>query len=184
MRKIIVTEWMSLDGITDAATMKEWFNPYHSDSRANAIRETISNSEIMLYGRVTYEMLYPYWSAFKNNEMGVAEKLNTSKKYVVSTTMTDAPWEHTTIIREDPVKAITALRNQEGGPVLVQGSATLVKTMVAFDLVDELKLMVQPHVMGTGNGSLFQGMNTRLDLVAVQQLDKGVVQLCYGCAGK
>ncbi|MCD2424233.1 dihydrofolate reductase family protein [Niabella pedocola] len=184
MRKIIVTEWMSLDGITDAGTMAEWFNPYHSDSRANAIRETIHNSEIMLYGRVTYQMLYPYWSALKNNEMGVAEKLNTSKKYVVSASLTEAPWEHTTIIKEDPVRAITELRGQEGGPVLVQGSATLVKTLAASGLVDEWKLLVQPHIMGTGAGNLFPGIHASLELMQVQQLEKGVLQLCYGRENK
>jgi len=175
---------MSLDGITDAGSMEEWFNPYHSNSRANAIRETIDNCDILLYGRVTYQMLYPYWSTLKNNEMGVAEKLNTSKKYVVSATLTDAPWEQTTIIREEPVRAITELKNQEGGPVLVQGSATLVKTLFASGLVDELKLMVQPHIMGTGHGNLFPGINTGLDLTDVQQLEKGVVQLCYGRQSK
>src|SRR5689334_1425128 len=120
MRKIIVTQWMSLDGINDATTMAEWFNPYHSESRAKSIQDTIHDCEIMLYGKTTYQMLYPYWSSMKNNEMGVAEKLNTVKKYVVSTTLAEAPWENTTIIKQDVIKTITELKNQEGGNILIQ----------------------------------------------------------------
>jgi dihydrofolate reductase len=179
MRKIIVTQWTSLDGINDATTMAEWFNPYHSESRANSIQKTIQNCEIMLYGRRTYQMLHPYWSSMKNNEMGVAGKLNAAKKYVVSTTLTEAPWENTTIIKQDVTTAITDLKNQEGGNILIQGSATLVKALMSAGLIDEIKLMVQPHIMGNENGSFFKGMNTELALMNIQQLENGVMLLCY-----
>src|SRR5258706_9234558 len=104
MRKLIVTEWVSLDGVFDAGTMDKWFNPYHSDSRAKYIQDTIDHCEIMLYGRVTYEMMYPYWSALKNNEMGVAEKLNKVKKYIVSSTLKKANWENSAIINQNSSK--------------------------------------------------------------------------------
>src|SRR5438034_1085636 len=141
MRQLIVTEWMSLDGIFDASSMEQWFNPYHSDRRAKSIQETIHNCDAMLYGRVTYEMLYPYWSSLKNNEMGVAEKLNKVKKYVASTTLNEAGWENTTIIKNDAIKEITELKQKKGGNILVQGSATLVKSLFEANLVDELKLL-------------------------------------------
>jgi dihydrofolate reductase len=179
MRKLIVSEWVSLDGIYDSGSMEHWFNPYHSDSRAKSIQETIHNCEIMLYGRNTYQMLYPYWSSMKNNEMGVAEKLNKVKKYVLSTTMAEAPWENTSIITKDVIKEIGELKKQKGGDILVQGSATLVKSLLESGLVDELKLLVQPHIMGTEKGFFFNGMNCGLELINLQQLENGVVLLCY-----
>jgi dihydrofolate reductase len=97
MRQLIATEWVSLDGIFDSSSMEQWFNPYHSDSRAKYIQDTIQNCDAMLYGRNTYEMLFPYWSSLKNNEMGVADKLNKAKKYVVSSTLKEANWENSTI---------------------------------------------------------------------------------------
>jgi dihydrofolate reductase len=178
MRKIIVSEWMSLDGITDSASMDQWFNPYHSDSRAKSIQDTIHDCDAMLYGRNTYLMLYPYWSTLKNNEMGVADKLNKTKKYVVSTTLTTALWEDTTIIQKNVLKSITALKKQPGGNILVQGSTLLVKSLLATGLIDELKLLVQPYIMGADN-SFFSGMKGALDLTESRQLDNGVMLLRY-----
>jgi dihydrofolate reductase len=179
MRKLIVTEWMSLDGIFDAATMDQWFNPYHSDSRAKAIQDTIQHSDIMLYGRKTYEMLFPYWSQFKNNEMGVAEKLNKVKKYLVSTTTHVAQWENTSIVNNDTVHAVRELKEQGDGNILVQGSVTLVRTLLEANLIDEFKFVVQPHIMGTQNGNFFNGMNSALELTSFQKIDNGVMLLCY-----
>jgi len=179
MRKLIVTEWMSLDGIFDAASMGQWFNPYHSNDRAKSIQDTIHNCDIMLYGRKTYEMLFPYWSQFKTNEMGVAEKLNNVKKYVVSTTLFEAGWHNTTIIGKDVVNVIGDLKKQDGGNILVQGSATLVKTLLGAGLVDEFKLLVQPHIMGAQSGRFFDGSTGGLELISMQTLEHGVLVLCY-----
>lgn len=179
MRKLIVTEWVSLDGIFDAGLMAQWFNPYHSDSRAQSIKSVIDDCEIMLYGRKTYEMLYPYWSSLKNNEMGVAEKLNKVEKYVVSATMKDAPWEKTTIVKGDIPAQIRALKEEGGGAILVQGSGQLVQTLLKEGLVDSLKLLIQPHIMGTG-ARLFEGvMDTGLACSEVRQLDNGVLAVTY-----
>jgi dihydrofolate reductase len=179
MRKLIVTQWMSLDGINDATTMAQWFNPYHSDSRAKSIQETIHNADLFLYGKNTYQMLFPYWSSMQNNEMGVAEKLNKTKKYVVSTTLTEAPWENTSIIKTDAIKEINELKNQDGGNILIQGSTTLVKSLMQAGLIDELKLLIQPHIMGTNAGRLFERMNYALTLTDLQKLDNGVIQASY-----
>jgi dihydrofolate reductase len=179
MRKLIVTEWMSLDGIFDSSSMDQWFNPYHSDSRAKSIQETIHNCEVMLYGRKTYEMLFPYWSQFRNNEMGVAEKLNKVKKYLVSTTLNHVEWENTTIVKKDIIQAIGDLKKEGDGNILVQGSATLVKTLLNAVLVDEFKFVVQPHIMGTHSGSFFNGMKGGLELTSAQKIDNGVMVICY-----
>lgn len=130
MRKLIITEWISLDGIFDATSMGKWFNPFHSESRASLIQETINNCDVMLYGRVTYEMLYPYWSEFQNNEMGVAEKLNKAKKCVVSSTLKKAPWENSVILGKDFIKEVEKIKAEDGGYILMQGSASLVKPLL------------------------------------------------------
>src|SRR5678809_1709795 len=97
MRKLIVTEWVSLDGIFDASSMNQWWMPFDSASRQQYIQDTINNCEIMLYGRTTYEMLYPYWSSFKNNEQGVADKLNNCRKYVCLLYTSDAADERSSV---------------------------------------------------------------------------------------
>jgi dihydrofolate reductase len=112
MGRIVVSEWMSLDGVFDAASMGEWFNPFHSDKRAAWIRAGIDACESMLYGRVTYQMLAPYWSALKNNEMGVAAKLNGVKKYVVSATLEKDEWGNSSFLRTDAVREIA--RSERG----------------------------------------------------------------------
>jgi dihydrofolate reductase len=179
MGKLIVTEWISLDGIADATSMAQWFTPYHSDSRAKSIQETINSCDALLYGRNTYQMLYPYWSAMKNNEMGVAEKLNKARKYVVSKTMTETPWENTEIINSEVNYKIIELKEREAGSILVQGSLTLVKSLMEAGLVDELKLLIHPYIMGTNDGKLFDWAGTGLTLMALQELQNGVIHASY-----
>ena len=168
-----------MDGVFDAGTIDKWFNPYHSDSRAKYIQDTIDHCEIMLYGRVTYEMMYPYWSALKNNEMGVAEKLNKVKKYIVSSTLKKADWENSAIINQNSSKEISLLKQEEGGDILVQGSATLVKSLLKDGLVDELKLLINPYIAGTGRRFFSDEINKEIEFNNFQQLEKGVIALSY-----
>jgi dihydrofolate reductase len=179
MRKIIVNEWLSLDGTFDSSSMDQWFNPYHSESRAKSIQATIHDCEIMLYGKNTYQMLAPYWSSLKNNEMGVAEKMNKVKKYVVSTSLKEAAWENTVIINKDVVDEITTLKKQEGGNILIQGSAKLVRSLLGAGLVDEFNFLIQPHIMGTNTGKFFEELNGALDLRSLEKLEQGVLQVRY-----
>ncbi|WAC13078.1 dihydrofolate reductase family protein [Dyadobacter pollutisoli] len=179
MRKLIATEWISLDGVFDASTMNVWFNPYHSDSRAAAIQETISDCDAMLYGRITYEMLYPYWSGFQNNEMGVAEKLNQVKKYLYSQSTQAPGWENTEVLRGDLVSEITSIKNQSGDNILVQGSGKLLNTLLKAGLIDEMRLMVQPHLAGSGQKLFDQDLNIGMQLDEIRRLEKGVTVLVY-----
>src|SRR5690349_6415184 len=159
MRKLIITEWISLDGIFDASSMNKWWIPFDSPGRQQYIQETINNCEIMLYGRTTYEMLYPYWSSFKHNEQGVAGQLNNCKKYVVSSKLKKAPWGDTTILRENFIKEILKIKKEDGGYILVQGSSSLVKPLLEAGLVDELKLLVNPYIVGKGQRLFFDDIN-------------------------
>jgi dihydrofolate reductase len=188
MRKLVVSEWLSLDGVFDADTMSQWFNPYDSKERQQRIAELVLASDAFLFGRVTYEMLAGYWPNVKNNdkgEMEVANKLNSSPKYVVSSTLKQAEWTPATIIKNGVVKEIANLKQQPGRNILVFGSSTLVASLMDADLVDEYRLLVHPIIMGGGKRAFKDGMaTTRLTLGETTTLSSGVMSLCYQRAQK
>jgi len=179
MRKLIITQWISLDGIFDASSMSKWWMPFDSPNRQKYIQDTINNCEIMLYGRNTYEMLYPYWSSFKHDEQGVADKLNNCKKYVVSSKLKKAPWGDTTILGQDFIKEIGEVKKEDGGYILVQGSSSLVKPLLEAGLVDELKLLINPSIVGNGERLFFDNINCNLLFSDFKQFDKSVILLIY-----
>ena len=183
MRKLVVSEWMTLDGVFDADTMKEWFEPYDSEDRQNYIKENVLTSDAFLVGRVTYEMLASYWPNQKNNEMGVADRLNSAPKYVVSSTLKKAEWNNSTIINEDVVEEVTRLKQQPGQDILMFGSATLVQSLMEADLIDEYRFLVHPTIMGGGKRFFKDGMvATKLKLVKTKTLNSGVILDCYQSA--
>jgi dihydrofolate reductase len=180
MRKLVVSAWISLDGIFDADTMAQWYTPFDSEARQTYIREGILACDAILFGRTTYEMLAPYWSSLHNDEMGVARKLNSAPKYVVSTSLKKADWNNSTIIGEDVVAEITRLKEQPGREIQIEGSATLVQFLMKADLIDEYRLLVHPIIAGKGKRFFKDGMTTSgLSLVKTQPLDKGVLVLYY-----
>src|SRR4030095_13230498 len=181
MRKLIISEWVSLDGVFDADPryFNKWWMPFDSPSRHKYIQDTINDCEIMLYGRTTYEMLYPYWSSFKHNEQGVADQLNNCKKYVVSSKLKKALWGDTTILREDFIKEIEKVKKEDGRYILVQGSSSLVKPLLEAGLVDELKLLVNPSIVGNGERLFVDDINCKLQFSDFKQFDKNVVLLTY-----
>jgi dihydrofolate reductase len=183
MRKIIVTEWLTLDGAFDADPkhFEKWFLPYHSEARAQHIQRNILGCGALLMGRMTYEALAPYWSPMKNNEMGVADKMNATEKHVVCSTLKRQVWNNTKGIFDGNVmEEIARLKQSDGDCILVPGSATLVHSMMAKNLIDEFRFLVHPIVLGPGRRFFAEGMpTTRLDLVRSEALDLGVVELCY-----
>ena len=180
MKKLIVKEWITLDGVFDAGSMNVWNAPYHSESRARCIIEDILGADAFLYGRATYEMLAPYWSSLKNNEMGVADKLNSARKYVVSTTLKKADWNNSTVISGNVVEEIAKLKKQDEGYILLDGSATLAHSLMDAGLVDEYRFLVHPVIMGSGKRFFKEGdFASQLKLVRSEQLDLGVMQLIY-----
>ena len=179
MGKLIVTQWVSLDGVFDVNSMNKWWVPFDSEPRQKYIQETINNCEAMLYGRTTYEMFYPYWSSFKHNEQGVADKLNNVKKYVVSSTLKSAPWGDTTIISKNFVAEVEKIKKETEGNILVQGSSTLLKPLLEAGLVDELRLLINPSLVGQGERPFKEDINCKLEFLKFQQLDKDVVLLIY-----
>jgi dihydrofolate reductase len=183
LRKLVVSEWVTLDGVFDADSMKEWFEPYDSPDRQEYIKENVLTSDAFLVGRVTYEMLAAYWPNQKNNEMGVADRLNSAPKYVVSSTLKKAEWNNSTIISEDVVEEITKLKQQPGQDILVFGSAKLVQSLMEAGLVDEYRFLVHPIIMGSGK-RFFRDeiVATKLKLVKTKTLALGVTLDCYQSA--
>ncbi|MHA4807480.1 dihydrofolate reductase family protein [Flavitalea flava] len=180
MPKIVVSTWMSLDGVFDAGNMNEWFTPFDSEGRQGYIKEGILACDAFLFGRKTYEMLAPYWSALKNNEMGVAAKLNSAPKYVVSSTLEKVGWENAILIKNDIREEIARLKEQPGTEIQIEGSATLVESLAKWELIDEYRLLVHPIIMGNGNHFFKDGMHAKgMKLVKTKTLDHGVTLLCY-----
>ncbi|HEY4064310.1 MAG TPA: dihydrofolate reductase family protein [Puia sp.] len=182
MRKLIVTEWLSLDGIFDAGSMNKWWLPFDSPGRQQFIQNTINNCDIMLYGRHTYEMLFPYWSSFKDNEQGVADRLNNCRKYVLSSTLKTAPWQNTTIISKDLIATVKKLKKETGNYILVQGSGSLIKPLLEAGLVDEMRLLINPAIIGDGARLFPEEIRADPGHPTLQLFDKNVVLLTYQCA--
>jgi dihydrofolate reductase len=180
MRKLVVSEWVTLDGVFDADTMPQWFVPFDSDDRAKHIKKVIEACDAIVLGRTTYEMLGPYWSAEKNDENGPAAKLNSVAKYVVSSTLTMATWNNSTIISGDVEKDIAQLKHGSGGEILVLGSAGLVQSLTGSGLIDEYRFLVHPIIMGSGKRFFTEGMTTtKLKVLEAKTLGMGVVAHRY-----
>jgi dihydrofolate reductase len=179
MRKLVVKEWMTLDGVFDVETMDQWWNPYDSTERQKYIMEVYSRGDVYLLGRTTYEMLWPFWSTQTNDE-GPGRLLNRMKKYVVSTTLQTAPWKESTIIKGNVVEEITNLKYQPGKDIIIDGSVSLVHSLMGTDLIDEYQFLVLPIIMGRGRRFFTDGMPpTKLRLVESTTLSLGVLALTY-----
>lgn len=180
MRKLVVSEWLALDGVFDSTTMDQWFYPFDSTQRAAYIQEGVLTSDIFLFGRVTYEILAPFWSQAKNNEMGIVEKMNSMAKYVVSSKPLSIPWENTTRLQGDLVEEVGKLKQQSGQDIRITGSSMLVNSLLPSGLIDEYRLLVHPILMGSGKRFFREEKeSSRLHLVHTEIFSKGVMLLCY-----
>ena len=179
MRKLWVKAWITLDGVFDAKTMDHWWQNTNSPERMRYIMEEYSNGDAYLLGRVTYEMLWPGWSTQTTGD-GPGPILNRMHKYVVSTTLSEAPWKESTIISGSVVEEITKLKQQPGKDIIIDGSATLVQSLLGTDLIDEYRLLVEPFIMGRGRRFFAEGtaMN-QLRLVESKTLNSGTLALIY-----
>jgi dihydrofolate reductase len=179
---LIVTEFMTLDGVVEAPGGEPthphagWTMPYGvPELYAYKLKETLE-AESMLLGRVTYEGFSAAWS---ERDGDFADKMNAMPKHVVTSTLTELGWNSTAITGDIP-SAVTDLKNGEGGPILVAGSATLVRTLLANGLVDELRLMVYPVMIGGGLTIFPQDREKiSLELADLVRYDSGVLLQIY-----
>lgn len=153
MRNLIVTEFVTLDGVMEAPGGEPthphtgWVMDYQGPEQERYKFQEMLDAEILLIGRVTYESFAGAWPNYRG---AFADRMNAMPKVVVSNTLTDPEWNNTTVLTGDVVAGVTELKQQGGGPVFVNGSATLVHTLLDNDLVDELRLMVFPVTIGDG----------------------------------
>ena len=154
MGKLVVTEFVSLDGVfedpggAEAYEYGGWTFEYDRGDDGNKFKlDELMDAEVQLLGRVTYE---GFAAAWPSRDGPFADKLNNDPKVVVSTTLTEPSWHNTTVVSEDVVAAISKLKNDTEGSILVSGSGTLVATLLGAGLVDELRLMVFPTILGRG----------------------------------
>ena len=184
MRKLWVKAWLTFDGVFDADTMDYWWQNTNNPERMDYITEQYAQGDIYMLGRTTYEMLWPGWSKQTTGD-GPGPILNRMHKYVISTTLTEAPWKESTIIRENVVEEITKLKQQPGKDIIIDGSATLVQSLLGTDLIDEYRFIVEPFVMGRGRRFFPDGTPpTKLNLVESKSLGFGSLAVVYQPANK
>ena len=195
MRKVIVTQWMSLDGVVQAPGEPDedlsggfqhggWHLGYFDETSMGWVVNNLTEAGGFLLGRRTYDGFAGHWPNASEEEQMVAVPLNTKPKYVASTTLTDPlEWEHSTVLQGDVANAVQALKQEEGGYLLVIGSTQLTKTLIEHDLVDEYRLMIDPLVLGGGK-RLFHddGVLRSLRLVDSQVVTSGAVIATYAPA--
>ena len=184
MRKLIVTEYVTVDGVMEDPGGQKggrggWSIPFWSDEAGKYKFDEIFAADALLLGRVTYEGFAAAWPKYKD-EAGFADRMNNLPKYVVSTTLERPEWNNTQVIKGNVQEAVSALKQADGLAILVAGSSQLVHTLRQYDLVDEYRLMVHPVVLGGGVPLFRDGLGTtRLKLLSAQNLPKGIVVLTY-----
>jgi dihydrofolate reductase len=187
MGRIVVSEFVSLDGVMEAPGGGEDFEhggwTFEIDRGAEGdkfkLDETLE-AEALLLGRVTYEGFAAAWPAMEGE---FADKFNSMPKYVVSSTLEEPGWNNSTVLKGDVVEEVSKLRERSEGDIVVHGSGQLARTLVEHDLVDELRLMVFPVVLGSGK-RLFGGAREkkRLRLADSRTVGDGIAILIYGPA--
>lgn len=193
MRKVVVSEFLSLDGVMQAPGGPEedteggfahggWQMPYFDEVAGNAVSEGIAATDAFLLGRKTYEIFAAYWPSAdaEETEEEFVNTMNRMTKYVASETLDEVEWQNSTLIKGDVAEEVATLKQQSGKNIQVMGSGDLVQTLMQHDLVDEYQLMIHPVVLGSGK-RLFRDASdtTALRLVNTKTTTTGVIILTY-----
>jgi dihydrofolate reductase len=189
MRKLIVSEFLSLDGVMQAPggadedteggfTQGGWTGPYWHDAIGGAFGAMMQDTDAFLLGRKTYLI---HGNAFEPLPPGdfVGDMMNSPAKYVVSKTLEKPVWRNTTIIRDNVVEEVQKLKAAPGKNILTDGSHELVHTLLKHDLVDELHLLLYPLILGSGKRLLPEGAQLKFKLKGATPYPSGVVGLHY-----
>jgi dihydrofolate reductase len=193
MRKVIVNEFMSLDGVVQAPGAGDedtsggfahggWHMGYMEDELArNWVLESIVEAGGFLLGRRTYEIFAAYWPNAPEEEQVIADPLNSKPKHVASTTFAEPlEWQNSTLVEGDVAAAVAALKQADGGDLHVIGSTELVRTLIKHNLADEFRLMIDPVVLGGGK-RIFRddGSRKSLRLIDGQVTSTGAILARY-----
>lgn len=175
MRKITSNFFISLDGVIESPD--QWHFPYFDDAMNAAMDEAFARTDTLLMGRVNYEEWAAFWPT-TDNEM--APIMNGIEKYVASTTLETVEWENTQLLGPDTAAAVAGLKEQDGKGIALSGSATFAEWLLHEGLLDELRLMVDPLVVGSGRRLFSDGRPTRkLELVQSTTFPTGALDLIY-----
>ena len=189
MRKLIVSEFVTLDGVMQAPGGKDedrdggfehggWTIPFWHDDIGRSFGALMQDTDAFLLGRRTY---VTHAEAFEPMPAGdfFGDMMNAPKKYVVSRTLKDPIWRNTTIIRDNVIESVRALKAEPGKNILTDGSSQLVHALIAHDLVDELHLLLYPLALGSGKRVLPGGVHATFSLKSATPYPTGVVGLHY-----
>lgn len=193
MSKIVVFNSITLDGVMQAPGSPDedrrggfahggWAQPYNDEVMANLAAEGMADAGPLLFGRRTYEQFFSYWPQQKDNPY--TDVLNSSQKYVASRTLDEPlPWANSALLKGDAASAVSALREQQGGDIVVMGSGELVRSLLPHNLIDTYMLLIHPLVLGSGL-RLFpeDGTLARLRLVNSVPTTTGVIIATYELA--
>jgi dihydrofolate reductase len=181
VRALVVTQNVTVDGSIEM--LESWFDPEGQGDQSDLLEEIHRQdrrSDAFLTGRRTFEDLRNYWPKQTDDTSGITDYLNTVRKYVVSSTLTDAQWENTTVLSGDPVQQVQALKEQQGLDIVITGSITLCHTLINAGLVDEYRMFVYPVVQGRGRRLFPDGFALqRLKLLETQGFRSGVTYSRY-----
>jgi dihydrofolate reductase len=186
MGRIVVTEFISLDGVVEDPGGSEdfkhggWSFEISRGEEGDKFKlDETMGSDALLLGRVTYEGFAEAWPS-RSDEAGFADKFNNMPKYVVSSTLENPEWTNSTVLKGDLAEAVAKLREKHDGDIVVHGSVQLAQTLIDNDLVDELRLMVFPVVLGSGKRLFGEtGDKKSLRLTDSQVVGDGVAILVY-----
>ncbi|MFG2004131.1 dihydrofolate reductase family protein [Spirillospora sp. NPDC048911] len=182
MRRIVNSTYVTLDGVIQ--NLEQWPSlGGFTDEGNKAQIELIERCDAVLMGRHTYDSFAPVWSSRSGDRLG--DRMNAITKYVVSTTLTEPTWHHTTVIDHDPIASIRDLKQQAGADIVQYGFGRLTHALMAEGLLDELRLWMHPFFVGTGTpGDLLHrtGSSGRFEHVDSHTLKNGIVILTYQAA--
>ena len=176
MRKIIVTEFLSLDGVMEAP--EKWSFPYMNDEIMKFKSDELFASGALLLGRATYETFAAAWPS-RTDPGGFADRMNSLPKYVLSNTLKEVKWNNSRLIKGNAVDEISKLKQEAGQDIVVHGSRALVNWLLGHGLIDESHLLVYPIVLGSGKRLFSDQARGTLKLVESKSFGTGVVPLTY-----
>ena len=176
MRKLIESTFMTLNG--SIGNPQEWSGPYWDDEHTAYSVALMENTEALLLGRVTYEGFAAAWPSRAGDPF--ADKFNSMPKYVVSSTLEEPKWNNATVLSGQVISQISKLKHESIGDILVYASYQLVRLLLEHDLVDELRLVIFPVVLGAGERLFGEASDkTALRLVSTRPLGEGLAFLTY-----
>lgn len=196
MTSLTLTTFLSLDGVMQAPGgpdedtsggfgMGGWLVPYADADMVTFMEETFARVEAFVLGRRTYEIFAAHWPRVTDPDDPIASRLNNLPKYVASTTMDRADWHNTTVLGEDVVRRVAALKQQMSGELQIHGSGVLAQSLMAHDLIDEYRLLIYPVVLGAGKRLFADGAPpTALELTRSMTTSTGVAIHTYKWLGR